>query len=194
MRIPFDIKYKDNILSGRARVETKHGQEVTILCFNAKSTDRNDDIIGLVTCSDGVTQNVQRYYSNGHLIADSSRRGDKDLYVVFPDPPLTDFEKELVNYANEYINNSEDVTLNEQTRKYSKNLLNLAIKEMDLPQWKKAEYDIYDDSICYLVKYTHDGGDHQDWDEIIPTNRVKEGEMYLEIDDKMLNLPIETNK
>lgn len=194
MRVPFDIKYKDNILSGRAKVETKNGQEVTILCFNAQSTDRHDDIIGLVTCSDGVTQNVQRYYSNGHLIADSSRRGDKDLYVVFPDPPLTDFEKELVNYANEYLNNSEDVTLNEQTRKYSKNLLNLAIKEMDLPQWKKAEYDIYDDSICYLVKYTHDGGDHQDWDEIIPTNRVKEGEMYLEIDDKMLNLPIETNK
>ena len=194
MRIPFDIKYKDNILSGRAKVETKYGQEVTILCFNAKSAGRDDDIIGLVTCSDGVTQNVQRYYSNGYLIADSSRRGDKDLYVVFPDPPLTDFEKELVNYANEYINNSEDVTLNEQTRKYSKNLLNLAIKEMDLPQWKKAEYDIYDDSICYLVKYTHDGGDHQDWDEIIPTNRVKEGEMYLEIDDKMLNLPIETNK
>ena len=194
MRIPFDIKYKDNILSGRAKVETKYGQEVTILCFNAKSAGRDDDIIGLVTCSDGVTQNVQRYYSNGYLIADSSRRGDKDLYVVFPDPPLTDFEKELVNYENEYINNSEDVTLNEQTRKYSKNLLNLAIKEMDLPQWKKAEYDIYDDSICYLVKYTHDGGDHQDWDEIIPTNRVKEGEMYLEIDDKMLNLPIETNK
>lgn len=52
-----------------------------------------------------------------------------------------------------------------------------------LPKWKSATRDIDSDSIEFLVKYRHDGGDGSDWDEVVPTNRLHEGENYLEISD-----------
>ena len=191
MRAPYDPKYKTQILSGIVEVETKNGLPVKILSMDAKTADRMDDIIALVTCADGITQNVQRYYSDGHLIADSTKRGDYDLFVITPDLPLTNFEKKMTHYVNTYIENSEYMTLNEQTRKYSKELIEIAKEELfeHLPVWRKADYDINADCIQFLVKYTHDGGDHPDWVEVIPTNRVYEGEYYLEINDTMLNLP-----
>lgn len=191
MRVPYDPKYKTQILTGAVQVETKSGLPVEILTMSARTADRIDDIIGLVTCANGITQNVQRYYSDGHLISDSTRNGEYDLFVVSPDPPLTEFEKKMAHYVNTYIENSEYITLNEQTRKYSKELMEIARAELfaAIPKWKKANYEMNSDSIDYLVKYTHDGGDGPDWIEVVPANRVHEGEDYLEIDESMLNLP-----
>lgn len=52
-----------------------------------------------------------------------------------------------------------------------------------LPKWKKADRDIFVDSIDYAVKYLHDGGDYSDYEEVVVTNRVKAGEYYLELCD-----------
>ena len=81
MRKEFDIKYRPEIESGKYRVETITGLPVHIICWDAKSTYRNDDIIALVDCDSGA-QKVQRYYSNGQLISDSARVGKKDLCLV----------------------------------------------------------------------------------------------------------------
>lgn len=60
-----------------------------------------------------------------------------------------------------------------------------ADKEMKLnmPQWRIAEYDMCSDLLQWAVIYDHDGGDSENWKEVIPTCRVKEGEKYFEIDD-----------
>lgn len=52
-----------------------------------------------------------------------------------------------------------------------------------LPKWKIADRDIDSDSLEYLVKYKHNGGDYSDWEEAIPTNRLHKGEQYMEIAD-----------
>ena len=52
-----------------------------------------------------------------------------------------------------------------------------------LPKWKKAERDMFVDTIDFAVKYLHDGGDHDDYEEVIVTNRVQKGEYYIELCD-----------
>ena len=57
----------------------------------------------------------------------------------------------------------------------------------NLPKWRTASDDIFSDTLDYIVKYKHDGGDYEDWESPIVTNRVLKGEEYLEICD-LINL------
>ena len=52
-----------------------------------------------------------------------------------------------------------------------------------LPKWKKADRDIFVDTIDFAVKYLHDGGDYSDYEEVVVTNRVHAGEYYLDLCD-----------
>ena len=81
MRKEFDIKYRQEIESGKYRVETITGLPVRIICWDAKSDGRDDDIIALVESNSGA-EKIQRYYSNGQLISDSARVGNKDLCII----------------------------------------------------------------------------------------------------------------
>jgi hypothetical protein len=55
-----------------------------------------------------------------------------------------------------------------------------------LPKWKKATRDIECDTLDFIVKYNHDGGDDSDWESCVVTNRLKNGESYIEIEDLMI--------
>lgn len=82
LRLPFDISYRSDIESGECRVETADGlHKVRIICWDAEGSQRNDDIIGLEKGTLGA-ENIQRYDVTGHLIADSSKRGNRDLVIV----------------------------------------------------------------------------------------------------------------
>lgn len=190
MKIPFDPCYIPQIESGKVKVETKNGYPVKIISWDAKSAGRDDDIIALVTNSDGTTENVWRYYSDGHLISDSSRKGDKDLCVILPDSPLKPLEDAMRAYVK-LIQEPDGHTEDEITFKAAQSIMTIArsIVEYRYPKWRKATCDIESDTIDYLVKFKHDGGDGKDWEEIIPTNRLKMGEWYLELSDTFGNLP-----
>lgn len=71
----------------------------------------------------------------------------------------------------------EDERVNEAYYKGRKDAL------CKLPRWKKATRDMFVDSIDFAVKYLHDGGDYPDYEETVVTNRVKEGEYYIELTD-----------
>lgn len=192
MKVPFETAYIPKIEKGEIKVETKSGLPVKILCWDAKSAGREDDIIALVTCSDGTTQNVQRYYSNGHLIADSSHRGDKDLYVILQDTPLKPLEDAMKEYAEKMMFREDKQEEDEITYKAAQNIMGIArnIVSYRLPKWHRATCDVDSDSLDYLVKFKHDGGDYKDWDSLQITNRLREGEWYLDIsDDEFFNLP-----
>lgn len=99
MKKEFDIKYRSEIESGKYRVETITGLPVRIICWNAKSGNRDDDIIALVG-SDSGAEKIQRYYSNGQLISDSARVGRKDLCLV---PNLKNNVEEVYQLLVAYI-------------------------------------------------------------------------------------------
>ena len=196
MKIPFDPTYIPQILDGKVKLETKNGFPVKVLCWDAKSAGREDDIIALVMNSDGTTENVWRYYNNGTLISDSPRKGDKDLYMILPDSPLKPLEDVMREYAAR-LNDQDGLSEDEITYEMAKKIMAIArhIVSYRIPKWKKSTCDVESDVIEYLVKFKHDGGDHEDWEEIIPTNRLKKGEWYLDFsDNEFLNLPKEINE
>lgn len=94
MKIPFDVKHRQQIESGKYKVETNEGASVRIICWDAKGSQREDDIIALVGSILG-SENIQRYDYTGHLIADSARVGRKDLVLVTEEFDLTDVEKAI---------------------------------------------------------------------------------------------------
>ena len=49
------------------------------------------------------------------------------------------------------------------------------------PKWRIAEVNCFMDTPCFLVKFRHDGGVYEDWDEVICTNRLMKGEEYIDI-------------
>lgn len=51
------------------------------------------------------------------------------------------------------------------------------------PKWKRAERAIDSDCIDYAVLYRNDGGDYEDYDTVIATNRLHKGELYIELCD-----------
>ena len=85
MKVKFDLKYRQQIESGEYKVETADGRQVRIICWDAHNPYRENDIVALATSSSSESENILRYYSNGHLISDSANIGNKDLIVVIPD-------------------------------------------------------------------------------------------------------------
>lgn len=57
------------------------------------------------------------------------------------------------------------------------------------PKWKVAQRDCNSDVMEFLVEYDHDGGDHDGWVEIIPTNRIHKGEKFFEISELRFSEP-----
>ena len=190
MKIPFDQSYIPKIKRGEIEVETKNGRKVKIISWDAKSNGRPDDIIALVSSTDGSNENVWRYNSNGHLISDSSNNGDKDLYVILPDSPLKPLEDAMKHYF-QVMTKQDGYSDDEITYEHAKHIMSIArdIAAQRLPKWITATCDMDSETPDYLIKFRHDGGDGEDWDEIVPTNRIKAGESYIELDSKFLNLP-----
>jgi len=85
MKVKFDLKYRQQIENGEYKVETADGRQVRIVCWDAHNPYRENDIVALATSSSSESENILRYYSNGHLISDSANIGNKDLIVVIPD-------------------------------------------------------------------------------------------------------------
>lgn len=87
----FDPKFKQEVESGRYKVETKSGFPVTILDWELKNYDRHD-IVAKVPSKSGDSEKILLYYSSGRLISDSTEGPrEKDLVIV-SDIEVLDFD------------------------------------------------------------------------------------------------------
>lgn len=137
MKIPFDIKYRPQIESGEYKVVTGDDRPVRIISWDKKVYGGRTEIVALVHTSQGDTESVQLYCPDGTLIASNWNEKFK-LFIVTPEPELTEFEKCLLDYAkarDEYeFDSTKDVELNQKvielTKSYSKTLIAIAKKEL----------------------------------------------------------------
>ena len=131
MKIPFDIKYRPEIESGKYSVQTTDGRNVRIICWDKASNDRFD-IIALVPTLEGDTETCQIYDTRGVLIANP--RGEKFKLVILTDEPeLSAFEKRYAELCNIPLFETEAI------RKDAAVLLDLARKELEPEVLKRLD-------------------------------------------------------
>lgn len=124
MKIPFDIKFRPQIESGEYKVVTGDDRPVRIISWDKKVYSRYE-IVALVPTSQGDTETVQLYCSDGTLLASNWNEKFK-LFVVTPEPELTEFEADVMVILLEFV---EEVDENDLKR-ISKELLESAKKEL----------------------------------------------------------------
>jgi len=78
MKVPFDIKFRPQIESGEAEVETRNGRAVRIICWDAPSDDY--PIVGYIQGEKGPVT----FSLDGVHILDVEDK--EDLFVVLPLP------------------------------------------------------------------------------------------------------------
>lgn len=87
MKKKFDIKYRPQIESGEYKVVTRDGRDARILCYDRKGLF---SVIALVNNLEVET--MEEYTPDGHLLSDKKPHS-LDLFVITPEPELTEFEK-----------------------------------------------------------------------------------------------------
>ena len=143
MKIPFDIKFRPQIESGEYRVVTTKEQSVRIICWDRSTTYWK--IIALVLAPDGETENPFTYDVNGKESDGCLHNHDLDLYLITPEPELSEFEKGYMRIVHKM--KPED--FNDDGLKIAKEeaaeLLDLARKEI-MDGWSNGLRDTQDQS------------------------------------------------
>lgn len=138
MRIPFNIKYRPQIESGEYKVETIDGNPVRIICWD-RHNENKPLIVALISAP--ACDALSNYFQDGKPLSTDSPL----LFIITPEPELTEFEQELVNFFNERnailpdkdgVYNKHDC--NELLHKTANKLLELAKKDMKEQMLKDA--------------------------------------------------------
>ena len=91
--IEFDPRLRSDIESGKYEVQTRNGRKASIIDWECKCYDRND-IVAKVSSGNGKSENIMKYYSDGHLISDSvSGPREKDLVLVMKEEEVKEEPK-----------------------------------------------------------------------------------------------------
>ena len=102
MRIPFDSKYRDKIESGEYKVVTRDGKPVRIICWDM---DSYNHIVALVAnypnYNGSLSEHIFSYGMDGRYSATAENA--EDLFIVTPEPEMTEFEKEVHAFIDEQI-------------------------------------------------------------------------------------------
>ena len=96
MKIPFDIKYKQDILDGKVKVVTRDNASVEIIRWDAKN--EKYPLIGIVNCEDNEQPNS--WTLEGATVFGGWDNG-QDLFLLTPDQDLTEFEKCFIKEIEE---------------------------------------------------------------------------------------------
>ena len=203
-KIPFDIKYRPQIESGEYKVITAKEQPVRIICWDRSTTYWK--IIALVLAPDGRTENPFTYDVNGKESDGCLHNHELDLFLITPEPELSEFEKEYIRLYNEgYADGqagSKPIS-DDNLKEYAAELFELAKKELcesgevtdwyakgkaealkDLPRWKKANgKERFNERLIVLA------GNN----DLLCTNYAEEGEYYISFSD-LEKLPKEDEK
>lgn len=85
MKIPFDIKYKSQIESGEYKVINRIGEKVRIVYWDGPDEDYP------IVAFDGEARTPYTWGKDGRFM--TWRESDRDLFILTPEPDLTEFEK-----------------------------------------------------------------------------------------------------
>lgn len=122
-KIPFDIKFRSQIESGEYKLVA--GNEfpwpAKIVCW----TYNGDNLIVIVTNPDGDETGLI-YTPNGKHKA-FAPKVDSDLFIITPEPELTEFESAIESYIKAYTGIIQTASAAKQ---WAKELLELAKKEL----------------------------------------------------------------
>lgn len=144
MKIPFDIKYRPQIESGEYKVVTRDEKEDVDIFFNSNE---------FVAFIDGKYD--WHYDGNGKW--QKGKDSDYDLFIITPEPELTEFEEKVKELIGSYphATRENEGSLIYEVRKAAKELLELAKKEIcnvGLDQYWKGREDAikeYGKSVTY---------------------------------------------
>lgn len=120
-KIPFDIKYREQIENKEYRVVTRDGRTVRIICWDRKSETGNC----IVVLVPNGTYEYSCFFKNTGRFLDSSI-SEVDLFIITPEPELTEFEKEICGVSNLNLNYS----MKEEVRAAAAHILALAREEI----------------------------------------------------------------
>jgi hypothetical protein len=126
MKVPFDIKYKPQIESGEYKVVTGDDRLVRIISWDKRIYGGRYEIVALVPTPQGDTETVQLYSTEGILIASPYNEKFK-LFIVTPEPELSEFEKAIETICT---NLASDIDKVDNVKKIAAELLELAKKEL----------------------------------------------------------------
>lgn len=92
MKIPFDIKFRPEIESGKYKVCDQSGKDARIICWDAKNKVRPQQcIIALVKEDSDSDDENNRWFDIDGRGADGYYR----LFIITPEPELSEFEQEV---------------------------------------------------------------------------------------------------
>ena len=93
-RIQFDIKYRPQIESGEYIVKTRSGNPARIICWDRDSCT---PICALITRDSGPEDYIWTNKEGRNMKIET----DDDLFIITPDPDLSEFEKACVQLYEE---------------------------------------------------------------------------------------------
>lgn len=155
-KIAFNIKFRPQIESGEYKVETFSGYPVTIYRWDFNDGEQTS-IMGSYVFEDGK-EYVGAWNEEGHF--DLMSPNDLDLFVIAPEPELSEFEKELSRCLCDSNVRPEEEDYDKWAKEYAPALLAIARKELceqvvdhtkeafengkaealkDLPRWRKVK-------------------------------------------------------
>lgn len=128
MKIPFDIKYKPQIESGKYKVETRDGRPVRIICWDANSYT---PVVFLATEHDDLDDKDKEYqYSCNNFGMSFSGNSPGDLFIITPEPELSEFEKRIRFTIDEVVDGRYNADNIEDVKGLAKGLLALAREQI----------------------------------------------------------------
>lgn len=130
MKIPFDIKYRPQIESGEYKVVTRDNTPVRIVCWDANNPQ---PIVGLVYDNVAMYDIVVLFCGNGKYCRLEDKDSAFDLFIVTPEPELTEFEQEVCTVSNLCLN----LEMKDEIHSAAKQLLAIAKKEL-FNGWSKC--------------------------------------------------------
>lgn len=129
MKIPFDIKHKDKILSGEYLVKTEKGEPVTIMDWEWHLRNRT---LLAVKISTKIGDACELYTPDGRRDVIISIEDGSNLVLITPET-LTPFESwlcEILSHAVNYKFHMTEEEAIEDAKKLAPELLSLAQKEL----------------------------------------------------------------
>lgn len=174
MKIPFDINYRPQIERGEFKVVTADDHPVRICCWDAEEdwpivalvkdyNDKSDYCYPMMCDSAGVS---------------ATKGKDKQLFIVTPDPELTEFEEAYLRIV--HLLTPKDILPSfiekHNLREHCNELLEVAKKQFDsdLPKWKKVEADVQYPP-C-ITRYMDENGD---WQYCFSSGRIDDCCQYI---------------
>ena len=143
MKIPFDIKHRPEVESGKYSVQSEEHLPIRIASWDVKpSKDSPRTILALVEMPTGEEQ-PRLYYIDGKY--NRGIRSDKDLYLVDSRKEPTSFENAMLRYLQDAANRKDDESIIEATKEHSPELLDIALKEFTgkAVEWLRKNAGMY---------------------------------------------------